>query len=89
MKVQVAMTVQYFTLRTFARGGSHRLSQPERIGPLAAVVHAVKPRAEKSNVATLDLIVWTPSGRYYLAKDVTPYPTTAIQHYWRPIPEEE
>lgn len=87
MKIDVGVAVQYFSQRTFARGGVHRLSKPEPIGPLPALIHAVEPTALQSNIVTLDLIVFSPSGRHFLAKSVTQYPTTAIQHYWRPIPE--
>lgn len=81
MKIQVSMAVQYFALRTMNPNGK-RLDEPERVGPLPAVVHKVK------DADVLDVVVFANNGRPYLATNVTREPTTRIEHYWRPIPEE-
>jgi hypothetical protein len=81
MKLQVGMPVQYFTTRTMAPGGV-RMQEPIPVGPVPALVHEVKLEG------VLNLVVFSASGRHYLATDVTLEPTTRIQHYWRPIPQE-
>lgn len=82
MTPQVAMTVQFFTHRTISRDGEGRLLTPEPMGPLPALVSSVHSGER------VDLIVYLPTGRTYVAKDVTTKPTTPVQHYWRPIPKE-
>lgn len=74
-----SLLVQYFTHRTLTSDGKQRLARPEKMGPLTAIVLA------EVDVATLDLMVFLPSGRQFVARHVTTTPTTAVQHYWRKV----
>lgn len=76
--IQVGSTVQYFTTRTQDRKTGVRKETPDPIGPLAALVTAMRGE-------TVNLIVFLPSGRNYPAFDVTREPSTPVCHYWQPL----
>jgi hypothetical protein len=37
------------------------------------------------DVETVNLVVFLPTGRHFIATDVTLSPTTPVQHYWQAI----
>lgn len=77
---KVGTSVQFFVQRTLNRG--QRLETPQPIGPLPALV------LKDSGEGIFDLFVFLPTGRTYIAQNVTDEPTTPVQHYWQPIQEE-
>lgn len=61
-----------------------RLMKPEPLGPRPALISQLGDARD-----TVDLIVFLPTGRHFIATGVTHEPTTPVRHYWQFIPSEE
>lgn len=81
MSPHIGQVVHYYTSRTQDKETRTRLTVPEPIGPLAAMVVFVH------RTKSVNLNVWMPNGRSFPAFDVSTEPSTPVQHYWQEIAE--